>query len=502
MPTYETLNDAALFAATGLVFALITMWMRRELRTPMVTMLGILGVSLLGLMVLLNYGAALPIRTIAVTLRETLLLLVAVGFAGILVAFLFQVLLARLAAPRILADVLIALLLIVYVIVRMNAVGVNLASIITTSAVITGVIAFSLQETLGNLWGGIALQIDNTCRLGDWIRVEGVHGQIVGIRWRYLAIATNNGETVMIPNTHMIKNRVTVLARRGDARIPWRRHVVFHVGYGTAPSRVIAACEGALRHAETSTVASYPPPDCMCLSFEDNGIRYAMRYWLTDLLLDEYTDSQVLVHVHAALVRHGMEIPYPHRVVVRSTMPTSEVRRERDEEARQEVIGRLPLFAAFTASERRALASELVTCPYVAEDVISRQGETSDSLFILAQGTVVIYGAVDAKGQRPKLATLGAPDYFGEMGVLTGQARTATVVAQGDVLCYRLDKPGFDAILQARPALVDALSEVVAARQAANDATLAALSAEARARQASGRTADLVRRIRQFFDLN
>jgi len=142
-----------------------------------------------------------------------------------------------------------------------------------------------------------------------------------------------------------------------------------------------------------------------------------------------------------------------------------------------------------------------VSCPYVTGDVISRQGETSDSLFILAQGTVVIYGAADANGKRPKLATLGSPDYFGEMGVLTGQARTATVIADGEVLCYRLDKLGVDAILQARPALVDALSEVVATRQAANDATLAALSAEARAKQTSGRTADLVRRIRQFFDL-
>ena len=66
----------------------------------------------------------------------------------------------------------------------MHVGGVNLASIITTSAVLTGVVAFSLQETLGNLWGGISLQLDNTARLGDWVRIENVTGQIVGIRWR------------------------------------------------------------------------------------------------------------------------------------------------------------------------------------------------------------------------------------------------------------------------------------------------------------------------------
>ena len=84
--------------------------------------------------------------------------------------------LKRLAIPRILGGRADRVVLIVFALFRMKVVGVNLAGIITTSAVITGVIAFSLQETLGNLWGGIALQLDNTCRIGDWIRMDGVIG--------------------------------------------------------------------------------------------------------------------------------------------------------------------------------------------------------------------------------------------------------------------------------------------------------------------------------------
>ncbi len=500
MFTLSTLNDAGIFTAAGLLFALITMAMRRDLRTPMLTMVVVMGVGVLGLLVLLKVEANLPPMA-ASSLREVLLLLAAIGFARIFVMFLFQAVLARMDVPRILADVLFALLLVAYVLYRMNAVGVNLASIITTSAVITGVIAFSLQETLGNLWGGIALQLDNTCRMGDWIRVEGVTGQVVGIRWRYLAIATNNGETVIIPNSQLIKNRVTVLARRGDARIPWRRDLEFQVGFGTAPSKVVAAIGHAVRRAEISTVASHPPAFCTCNGFVDSGISYGVHYWLTDLTRDLVTDSQVRVHIHAALAREDMEIPYPHRLLLRGTLPTAEAKRLREVEARAAVLAQLPLFGAFTDNECRALAAELVSCPYVANDVIFKLGEVADSLFILAQGTVVIYGQVDGQGQRPRLAALAAPEHFGEMGVLTGQARTGTIIAEGDVVCYRLDKPGFDAILKARPELVDALSEVVAARQAENDATLAALTADARARASVGRTADLVRRIRQFFDL-
>jgi CRP-like cAMP-binding protein len=96
---------------------------------------------------------------------------------------------------------------------------------------------------------------------------------------------------------------------------------------------------------------------------------------------------------------------------------------------------------------------------------------------------------------------LHAPAYFGEMGLLLGQPRAATVVAAGDALCYRLDKDGFDAILRARPALAEMLAQVLAERQAANDATLHALDAEVLARRSVSRRADLMRRIQQFFGL-
>jgi small-conductance mechanosensitive channel/CRP-like cAMP-binding protein len=436
----------------------------------------------------------------------------------IAVMFAFEAALGKLGMPKILAEVLLAVVLVVYGLYRMNASGVNLASIITTSAVITGAIAFSLQATFNNLWGGIALQMDNTCRIGDWIRVDGgavpgaltpaqgVTGQVIGIRWRCLAVATNNGETVIIPNAQLMNNRVTVLARRGDVHVPWRRKIEFNVAFGVPPSRIIAMIESALRRTEIRNVASSPPITVLCAGFEDNGMRFVARYWLTDLQHDEWTDSQVRVHIVAALARHHLEIPYPHRVLVTKERIDIAAEQMREVDARQAVLEHLALFATMTEPERRALASELTTCPYVRHDVISEQGELAESLFVLAQGRVVIYrDAIDAagrRGARTRLAMLEAPAYFGEMGLLTGQARTATVVADGDVLCYRLDKAGFDAVLRARPQLADALSKVVVDRQMANDATLEAASAEARARQASGRAEEMLRRIRDFFGLD
>ena len=130
-----------------------------------------------------------------------------------------------------------------------------------------------------------------------------------------------------------------------------------------------------------------------------------------------------------------------------------------------------------------------------------RQGEPADSLYILAQGQVHVVGDAPDGTTRHKFATLTAPAYFGEMGLLLGAPRGATVLASGDVMCYQLDKRGFDAILKARPELATAMSEVLAKRQAANLATLQALDAEQRARHTTGAAAELVRKIRDFFGL-
>jgi small-conductance mechanosensitive channel/CRP-like cAMP-binding protein len=508
MPSSDLIANTALFVAVGLLLALIGLRIARPWRKTIINVSILMVIGMLGLLALAEFSGALGDMTMMLVLRELSLLLVAVGLTLVLLTFVFQGLLAKAAVPRILADVLLVLVLIGFALYRMSVAGVNLGSIITTSAVITGVIAFSLQETLGNLWGGIALQLDNTCRLGDWIRVEGsagqpgVTGQIVGIRWRCLAVATNDGETVMVPNARLIKNPVTVLARRGDAKVPFRRHVGFRVAYEVPPAKVIATIEAALARAEIPNVAAAPVATCVCTEFGAQSISYDVLYWLTDLAYDLATDSQVLAHVFATLARNDMEIPLPRNVLLtpRTLAAKRAAAARRELAARIEVLSRLHLFASLTDAERETLAAELTEAPYLAGDIVSREGDVSDSMFILARGTVDIFRG-GSNGERQHLAKLTAPECFGEMGLLTGQARVATVIAETEVLCYRLERSGFDATLRARPALAEAISHTVAERQAANDATLRALSDEARAHRASGTAAELVRRIQTFFRL-
>jgi small-conductance mechanosensitive channel/CRP-like cAMP-binding protein len=499
-----TLQESLGFSAFALLFALITMRLRPELRRPALVTLLIIALGLGGLALLSRVQLIPAHLAIAVIPRELCLLIIALGNIRMYISFLVNVLLARRAVPRILGEVSMAVSLVVYALFRMDALGVNLTAITLSSTALIAIIGFAAQATLGNLLGGVSLQLDNTCRIGDWIEIDGVTGEVVSIRWRYTAIATVNNVTIIIPNAALMAARVTLIGRRGDQRIPWRRPIEFGVGYEWTPGQVLAVVNAALERVTIPFVAAEPMAHCVCAGFDASAIKYVVYYWLTDIGSYMIADSQVRVHIYAALGRAGMEIPISRSdLYLHSARSLHETRSGHEQASRVALLHSLELFAPLTDDERQALAAQLIPTPLALGDVATKQGEPSDSLYILARGQVGIFRDADhdAPSTRHRLATLSAPAYFGEMGLLTGQARTATIAAESEVLCYQLEKRGFEAIIRARPEMAEAMSLTVAARQAANDARLASLSAEARARATGTRASELVRRIRDFFGL-
>jgi small-conductance mechanosensitive channel len=214
------------------------------------------------------------------------------------------VLLVRLQIPHIVADVLITLGLIVYALYRLNVIGVNLAGIVTTSAVITGAIAFSAQEILGALWAGLALQGERTLRQGDWIRFGDKLGQVVQLRWRSTAIATCDHETIIIPNAYLMKDKIILVGRHGEDPFNQRRHVAFQVAYENAPSLVTRLVDEALQRSEVHNVARDPAPFCVCKAFEDSGILYEVLYHIVDL---HHTVGMLLIVLGAFVTACGRE---------------------------------------------------------------------------------------------------------------------------------------------------------------------------------------------------
>ncbi|HXN16246.1 MAG TPA: mechanosensitive ion channel family protein [Usitatibacter sp.] len=495
---FRTEMTLAMGAALALALALLAL--RPSDRTSTRNMLILLGFCALVEAIEALIGS-MGASTASALIADVASVLVGVVLIRLATIFVFRVVLPALRAEsaRIVEDLTTVALILAWALTWLRFSGVDLTSLVATSAVITAVLAFSMQETLGNVLGGIVLQIDRSVRVGDWVKVEDTAGRVVEITWRYTAVQTRNRETVFIPNGWLMKNRFTVIGSRAGLRPGWRRWIRVNVDFSAAPTQVCAALEKAVKDAQIPHVAADPPPHAVLLEIGPRYGGYALRYWLDDPEPDDATDSQVRAHLLAALARHGFKlgVPYQEELAVKDNPAHREAERLAERERRLAALGSVELFAALSQAERDALTEHLVYAPFVAGDVITYQGAVAHWLYLIVSGEAEV--SIDTPRGRHKVAALAAGDVFGEMGMLTGEPRRATVGARTDVVCYRLDKAGFETVIKARPDVAEAISKVLARRETDLEGRRAAVGAATPARLPHG---DILARIRGFFGLD
>lgn len=379
----------------------------------------------------------------------------------------FNVLLPRfnIRVSGILADILVIITYIGWGFFRLNLAGVDLAHLFTTSAIITAVLAFAMQDTLGNLLGGLALQMDNSLEIGDWIRIDDLSGRVTDIQWRYTALLTRNGERVVVPNSQLMKGRYYVLCDKHADAPAWRRQIGFNVDLAIPPGRVIQLIETDLAAASIPNVASEPAGTCILLDFGPGYAHYVLRYWLTDPLVDDFTDSLVRTHILATLQRNGIRLAtddHTIHLIEDSATHKAEVQ-QREMQRRLGAIASMELFASLSDEEKQYIASRLVNAPFAKGDIITRQGAVAHWLYIMTDGEAEAWWQPPT-GARRLLEKRGPGSVFGEIGLMTGAQRRATVIATSDVQAYRLDKEGFRKIIEQRPELADHLSATLERR--------------------------------------
>ncbi len=495
------LQHQATFAfAAALAMLLLLRWLLPAQRAQARTFLVVLVLCALAraLAYAVDAAGAPRLAVIMGNVAAVVLGLLIIRMAGRL---LFRVVLPKLGlnAAGIVEDLLVTGLFLAWGFVWLRLAGVDLASLITTSAVITAVIAFSMQDTLGNILGGVMLQLDNSIRVGDWVKIDDVSGKVVEVRWRYTAIETRNRETVIFPNSWLIKNRFSVIGSRTDAQLRWRRWVWFAVDIDCPPGQVCDVLEAAAIEANIGNVAADPPPSAVLMDIDKGMGRYALRYWIIDPQDDDPTDSRVRAHALAALARHGMQpgIPREERLNIKDNEARRAALQADELAARRKALDGVDLFASLSEAERDSLAQRLVYAPFVRGDTITRQGAVAHWLYVIVRGEADVW--VELGSERQYITTLKAGSVFGEMGMMTGEPRRASLTARTDVECYRLDKEGFRHILTARPDVAAKLSEVLASRLAELEQQRAAASLE---RRPAPRHDDILRRIRSFFGLD
>jgi CRP-like cAMP-binding protein len=352
---------------------------------------------------------------------------------------------------------LVAYFIIILLVLRATL-DINLASLIATSAVLTAIIGLALQDVLGGIISGLVLEAEEPFANADWVKIGAYEGQIVETGWRTTEIRTRDNELVVLPNTYVAREPLVNYARP-DPRHRDKLH--FEAAYEAPPNAVKDAVLEVLRG--DPSVLRDPEPDVHTAQYNASGIAYTARYWITDFahLLD--IRDRLMTNIWYAFRRHAIRIPFPATdLFIHSSAPVAAI------EEGDVAIGlkQVPLLGPLTSQELELLARQVRRRLYARGEAIVREGEPGDSIYLIERGVVsVIIGTSGGNGHV--LNRMSAGDHFGEMSLLTGEARSATVMADCDVSVLEVSRAAFEQILVANPALLEPISQIAAHRQEA-----------------------------------
>jgi small-conductance mechanosensitive channel len=327
--------------------------------------------------------------------------------------------------------------------------------LLTTSAVGAVVVGFALQDTLGNAFAGLGIQSEKPFRIGHWIRVGEFEGRVAEITWRATKIHTKTGNFVIVPNNVIAKEAIT---NYSEPAVPTRLEIDVGASYLSTPADVKAGIMEAL--SQVPRVLKSPQPDALLLSFDGSAITYRTRFWIADYEFDDEAKDEVRTAVFYAFARRGIEIPWPIEVGYEREWPEPDAATKQAE--RERVLANVDLFARLTDGQRRDIAAQSTIRMYGNGEAIVRQGEPGQSMFVVCSGKVAV---VLDPGQR-EVAVTEKGGYFGEMSLLTGDPRTASVVARGDVSVLELDAEVFRALGAVDSQAVERIALAAVARRA------------------------------------
>lgn len=400
--------------------------------------------------------------------------------------------------PRLIIDIINFILLAIVAVAILNGVfGVRLTGFLVTSTVLSAVIGLSLQDILGNLFAGLALQMERPFKLGEWVSMEDEEGVVVQMNWRTLTVRTRSGDHVTIPNATISKNIVTNYSR------PDRNHMCrINVGmaYGHQPGMVKKVITSTLEKMDG--ILETPPPNVFLEEFDEYTVNYDVRFWISEYHRKPDIENAVRTRIWYILRRRGLTIPFPVRDVT-----VREVSAEQEGIIRgtikQEVISGLrnvELFRPLSFDQIEELASSASKFLFSKGEILVQQGDSGDSLFIISDGKVDVSVSDDA-GCKTHLADLQSGDYFGEMSLLTGEPRSASVIALQETEVIVVEKSGMAELLEHESSIIEPLSAMLEKRLEDLSGRVTNQTAREEKTEQIDRKDHLLGRIRDFFGI-
>jgi small-conductance mechanosensitive channel len=370
----------------------------------------------------------------------------------------------------------------------------QLKGLLAGSGVVAIIIGFAGQNFFAGIIAGMSLQINRPYRVGDWLKIGDTYGEVREINWRSTRLRTNDAITLDIPNNEMVQHSIVNLSYPSRAHY-MRLHIPAE--YGAPPNRVKDALMRATIQAPG--VEKDPPPQIFVSEYGDSAIIYQIKFTMTTHA--GYYEARDAIYTNAwyEFRRHKITIPYPQRTLHLERKP-GRTTDEGHDEAREILRGE-PVFECLSNAQVDDLVKRARLNHFGRGERVIEEGAEGDSMFILLRGTASV--SVAKNGASLQVATLNEGDCFGEMSLLTGEKRSATVRADGDCYVMEIGKPIMADVIRESPDCLEKLSELLARRKMETEGIIkdAATSSAAHAAKQREYTANFLNRLKTFFAL-
>ncbi|MEZ5425435.1 MAG: mechanosensitive ion channel family protein [Pyrinomonadaceae bacterium] len=348
-----------------------------------------------------------------------------------------------------------------FIIFKTQYPSVDLGAIFTTSTIIGVVIGLALQDTLGNLFAGFAIQADQPFQIGDVVTIQnrGI-GVVESISWRGVKIRTFQNKLMIISNSVLGKEVIEVAPKDNlNARL-----VFFNTLYTNSPAKTIEVIRDVVRQVEN--VSSKIRPNVRIRNLGADGIEWEVKYWLVDYSKCNSTDALIRQHIWYAFLREKIDFAYPTRTIYTHAEEALGAFAENIDE-KFERLANVDLFSPLGKDEIKLLAKGSPIRVFAPNEAIVLKGQKGKSMFVIHKGSVRIQIQEDDK---PKIiGTLIQGEFFGEMGLFTGEERTADVIAEVETQVLEIKHNHLKPILEKNPELVKGFSDIIEERRSQLD---------------------------------
>src|SRR6266481_5752553 len=369
----------------------------------------------------------------------------------------------------------------------------QLKGLLAGSGVIAIIVGFAGQNLFAGIIGGISIQINRPYKVGDWLQVGERFAEVREINWRSTRLCTNDDIYLDIPNNEMVSHQIVNL------HYPTEMHAMrIRVGidYNVPPNRVKDALGRAAQQAKN--VIPNPPVKVFLVDFADHAMIYEIKYYMGNHSRINETNDSVRTNVWYELKRQGITIPFPIRTLHVERKKAPPVREEQAEAF--SILRGEQLFDCLSEDQLNQMVNQARLRLFGRGEPVIEEGAPGDSMFVMLRGAANVF--VSKNGSKIQVATLGAGDCFGEMSLLTGEPRSATVRADGDCYVMEIGKPVMAEVLRSAPGCLEQLSQLLAQRKMETDGILKeARSADEHKLTERQYTANFLHRLRTFFQL-